>query len=562
MSPAPDRAKQRTNPGTAAISQWAPFRRRAFRALWVANLFSAIGTWIHQVGAAWLMTDLSPTPVLVSLVQAASGLAMFMFVLPAGVLADVLDRRRVLLASQVWLMLTAGILGLLTVSGGTTPALLLLFTFLMGTGGALMQPAWRAILPELVPREELPAAIDLTGLGVNVARAAGPAAGGLLVASAGAGAAFLLNAVTYLGVVFVVGGWKQTIGPGNLPAERFIGALRSGFRYARHTPQMTVVLTRLGLFVLPASSLWALLPLVARQELGTDAAGYGWILAAFGAGAVTGALTLGRLRSRLSLDRIATTGTAFFGVAMFGIAFERAWIPFLVAAYVAGIGWLHILATLNTAAQTVLPGWVRARGMALFILVFFLASTIGSMLWGAVASLIGLGPTIAAAGVGVLFGIAARFPFRIRDTVGLDLAPTRHWPAPTVAEPIEPREGPVLISVGYQVDPAKLAQFEAAMTDLRRRRRRSGAYFWDLFVDSADPDRHIEVFMVDSWAEHLRQHERVTALDREAESRVQACLVEGERPRVQHFLASKGWRSRLRQRQSAPGQSSDTSSSV
>lgn len=537
-----------------SVSQWSPLRHRTFRALWIANLFSALGTWVHQVGAAWLMTDLAPTPMLVSMVQAASGLAMFLFVLPAGVLADVLDRRRVLLASQLWLMLTAAVLGLLTVLDVTTPLLLLLFTFLMGTGGALMQPAWRAVLPELVPREELPAAIDLTGLGVNVARAMGPAAGGLLVASAGAGAAFLLNAVTYFGVVFVVAGWKRTIGPASLPAERFLGALRSGFRYARHTPQIAAVLVRLGLFVLPASSLWALLPLVARQELGTDAAGYGWILAAFGAGAVTGALTLGRLRTRLSLDRIATTGTLFFGVAMFGVAFERAWLPFLGAAYVAGIGWLHILATLNTAAQTVLPSWVRARGMALFVLVFFLASTIGSMLWGAVASLVGLGPTIAVAGGAVILGTAARFPFRIKDTVGLDLAPTRHWPAPTVAEPIEPQEGPVLISVGYQVDPAKLPQFEAAMADLRRRRRRSGAYFWDLFVDSADPDRHIEVFMVDSWAEHLRQHDRVTALDREAERRVQECLVEGERPRVQHFLASKGWRSRLRNRAASPRQ--------
>ena len=515
-------------------------------------MFSAIGTWIHQVGAAWLMTDLAPTPILVSLVQASAGLAMFLFVLPAGVLADVLDRRRVLLASQLWLMASAAVLGLLTITGGTTPALLLVFTFLMGTGGALMQPAWRAVLPELVPRRQLPAAIDLVGLGVNLARAVGPAVGGLLVANAGAGAAFLLNAATYMGVVFVVGGWRRPNVPGPAPAEQFVGALRAGIRYARHTPQMNAVLVRLGLFVLPASALWALLPLIARVELGTDAAGYGWILAAFGAGAVTGALTLGRLRQRLSLDRIATTGTLFFGAAMVGIALVRNWPLFLVLSWIAGIGWLHILTTLNTAAQTVLPSWVRARGMALFVLVFFLASTLGSMFWGAVASQLGLGVTILVAGVAVLIGAGSRYRFRIKNTVGLDLAPTRHWPAPTVAESIEPQEGPVLVSVGYKVDPAKLAEFEAAMADLRRRRRRSGAYFWDLFVDSADPDRHIEVFMVDSWAEHLRQHERVTALDRVAESRVQACLVQGEYPRVQHFLAARGWRSRLRPRKKDP----------
>jgi MFS family permease len=274
---------------------------------------------------------------------------------------------------------------------------------------------------------------------------------------------------------------------------------------------------------------------------------------------VTGALTLGRLRQRLSLDRIATTGTLFFGAAMVGIAVVREWIPFLAFSWIAGIGWLHILATLNTAAQTVLPSWVRARGMALFVLVFFLASTVGSTLWGAVASQFGLGVTIAVAGVSVAAGVVARSRFWIKDTVGLDLAPTRHWPAPTVAESIEPQEGPVLVSVGYQVDPAKLPQFEAAMSELRRRRRRSGAYFWDLFVDSADPNRHIEVFLVDSWAEHLRQHDRVTALDREAERRVQACLSEGEFPRVQHFLASKGWRSRLRQRAESPARRSEGS---
>jgi hypothetical protein len=188
--------------------------------------------------------------------------------------------------------------------------------------------------------------------------------------------------------------------------------------------------------------------------------------------------------------------------------------------------------------------------MALFILVFFLASTLGSILWGAVATQVGLGMAMAVAGSAVVVGTLARFRYRLKDTVGLDLAPTRHWPAPTVAESIEPEEGPVLVSVGYQVDSNKLREFEAAMSELRRRRRRSGAYFWDLFVDSADPDRHIEVFLVDSWAEHLRQHERVTALDRRAEERVQTCLVEGERPRIQHFLASKGWRSRLRYRDS------------
>lgn len=519
-----------------------------FRGLWIANVVSAVGVWIHQVAAAWLMTDLAPTPVMVALVQAAGGLAMFLFVMPAGVLADVLDRRRVLIAAQVWLILTAGTLGALTLAGRMTPLALLAFTFLMGVGGALTQPAWRAVLPEVVSREDLPGAIVLEGLGVNAARAVGPALGGALVALAGAGAAFLLNAFTYLGIFAVVLRWRRAHEPSDLPAERFAGAMRSGLRYVRHTPQMASVLVRMGLFILAASALWALLPLVARAELGFSAAGYGMILSAFGAGAVGGALTIGELRRRLSFDLIAAVATILFGLCLVGFGVTRATLPLLGLAFVAGAAWLHLLTTYNTAAQTVLPGWVRARGMSVYVLVFFAGTTVGSAVWGAVADRIGLGPALVVAGASVVAGLAARLRFRIKDTAGLNLAPTRHWPAPMLAEGVEPDEGPVLVSVEYPVDPARLGAFEEAMADLRRRRRRSGAYYWELFVDSADPHRHIEVFMVDSWAEHMRQHDRVTELDRAAEERARACLREGETTRVQHFLASRGWRSRLRAR--------------
>lgn len=492
------------------------------------------------------MTDLAPTPVLVALVQAAGGLAMFLFVMPAGVLADVLDRRRVLVVAQVWLVVTAGTLGALTLAGRMTPAALLAFTFLMGIGGALTQPAWRAVLPEVVSREDLPSAIVLEGLAVNAARAVGPALGGVLVALAGAGAAFLLNSFTYLGIFGVVVRWRREPEPSDLPAERFAGAMRSGLRYVRHTPQMASVLVRMGLFILAASALWALLPLVARVELGFSAAGYGLILSSFGAGAVGGALTIGELRRRLSFDRIAEVATILFGLCLVGIGITRLTLPLLGLAFVAGAAWLHLLTTFNTAAQTVLPGWVRARGMSMYVLVFFAGTTIGSVLWGAVADRAGLGPALVAAGVAVIGGLSARLRFRIKDTAGLNLAPTRHWPAPLTAEGVEPDEGPVLVSVEYPVDPARLVEFEEAMADIRRRRRRSGAYYWELFVDSADPNRHVEVFLVDSWAEHMRQHERVTELDRAAEDRARACLRDGGTTRTRHFLASRGWRSRLR----------------
>ncbi|MDT8436921.1 MAG: MFS transporter [Gemmatimonadota bacterium] len=538
------RGRRGADPGVTP-GTWAPLGSRLFRGLWIANLVSSVGTWVHQVAAAWLMTELAPTPVLVALVQAASGLGMFLVVLPAGVLADVLDRRRVLLFAQAWLLLTAASLGALALGGRISPGGLLLFTFLMGVGGALMQPAWRAVLPEVVPPAQLPSAIVLEGLGVNAARALGPALGGALVAAAGPGAAFLLNSVTYLGILAVVLRWRRDVPADGLPAERFLGALRGGFRYVRHSPQMAAVLVRMGLFITAGSALWALLPLVARQELGFSAAGYGAILSAFGAGAVGGALTLGGIRRRLPFDRIAGVATVLFGLALAALGLVRVPAVFLALCFVAGAAWLHLLTTFNTAAQTVLPGWVRARGMSLYVLVFFAGTTAGSILWGAVADRIGLSATLVAAGLAVLAGTPARLRFRIRDTAGLNLASTRHWPAPQLAEPVEPEEGPVMVSVEYPVDPERRTEFEAAMRDLHRRRRRSGAYYWELFVDSADPDRHIEVFLVDSWAEHLRQHERVTELDRQAEERARACLRKGARPRVQHFLAARGWRSRF-----------------
>jgi hypothetical protein len=346
--------------------------------------------------------------------------------------------------------------------------------------------------------------------------------------------------------VVVVTRWRRPREESELPAERFFGALRTGLRYVRHTPQMASVLVRLGLFVGAGSALWALLPLVARQELGLGAAGYGGILGCFGLGAVTGAVTLARVRKRLSLDRIVGAATLLFAAAMAGLGTLRLLGPFLVAAFLSGAGWLYLLATYNTAAQTVLPGWVRARGMALYVLVFFGGTTVGSVVWGVVAEHAGVGPALVIAAAGVAVGLAARLRFRIRDTEGLDLSPTRHWPAPALSANVDPDEGPVLVSAEYSVDPEKREAFETAMADLRRRRRRSGAYYWELFVDSADPDRYIEIFMVDSWAEHLRQHERVTEMDRAAEARVHACLRGDGRPRVQHFLAARGWRSRLR----------------
>jgi len=500
---------------------------------------SYVGTWVQQVAAQWLMTDLAPDPVMVALVQAATGLAMFALVVPAGALADLVDRRKILIGCQVWQLLVAAGLGVLTVGGWVTPWTLLLFTLLLGFGAAVNQPAWNAVLPELVPREELPSAIVSTSVGVNVARAVGPALGGALVASVGAGVAFLANAASYLGLVGVLVRWRRPAEETGLPAEPFPGAVRSGLRYVRHTPQMVSVLVRVGLFVFAGSALWALLPLVARQRLGLSAGGFGLVVTAFGIGAVSGAAALGPLRRRLSMDLVVTVSTVVFGLSLAAVGEVRLFLPFLAVTFVAGGAWLNLLSGFNTAAQTVLPSWVRARGMSLYVLVFFGGTTAGSIAWGAAAGRWGLPAALTAAGALVLLGVLARGRWHIVETEGLDLSPTRHWPAPILAEEVEHGRGPVLVTVEYEVAAGRHRAFEEAMADVGRRRRRSGAYYWGLFEDSSDPDRYTEVFLVASWAEHLRQHERVTGLDRDAEARAQANLEPGTRPAVRHHLAAR-----------------------
>ncbi len=523
---------------TVATSPWTPFRHPVFRAIWAANVVSYVGTWVQQVAAQWLMTDLAPRPIMVALVQAATGLAMFTLVVPAGALADLVDRRRVLLWAQVWQLLAAGTLGVLTVLGWITPWSLLLFTLLLGFGAAVNQPAWTAILPELVPRDELPSAIVSSSVGVNIARAVGPALGGVLVATAGAGVAFLANAASYLGLVGVLGRWKRPAESRELPREPFPGAVRTGVRYVRHTPQMVSVLVRVGLFVFAGSALWALLPLVARQRLGLSAGGFGLVVTAFGIGAVSGAVVLGPLRRRLTLDRVVTVSIVVFGVCLAAVGQVRDLGPFLAIVFAAGGAWLNLLSGFNTAAQTVLPSWVRARGMSLYVLVFFGGTTVGSILWGVVAGRVGLPGALAAAGAVVVLGVVVGGRFRIRETEGLDLSPTRHWPAPILSEEVEHDRGPVLVTVDYHVAAGRHQAFEAAMADVGRRRRRSGAYYWDLFADSSDPDRYVELFLVQSWAEHLRQHARVTALDQAAEARAEDYLAPGTRPLIRHHLAA------------------------
>jgi MFS family permease len=513
-------------PPAAAPSAWSPLRNSLFRWLWIASVASNVGTWLQNVGASWLMTSLTPSPTLVALVQAATSLPSFLLALPAGALADVLDRRRLLLLTQGWMALAAGALGIMTLAGSAGPTSLLVFTFLLGLGSAANAPAWQAIMPELVPRSELPGAIALNSIGFNIARAAGPALGGLLVAAAGEGWTFILNAVSFVGVIVVLYRWKRPEAEVLLPGERVLGAMRTGLRYVRHSPEVLAPIVRGSSFILCASSLWALLPLVAK-DLHRGAAGYSLLLTAMGIGAVTGAMFLPRLKRSYSSSLVISASTVVFAATTVALALVRSFPALLAAMFAAGAAWLALLSTVNVAVQTVVPSWVRARALSVYLLVFYAGFSLGSPLWGGLAEHFGTALALCLAAGGMLVGMVATHRLQLQTGDALNLAPTREMPAPRVAFDPEPDRGPVLVSVEYHVDPADLAEFNLAMSRVRLIRLRDGAMEWSLYADAGEADVYAEVFLVESWLEHLRQHERGTIAD-------QDILTQ---PAVRHYVA-------------------------
>jgi MFS family permease len=515
---------------------WAPLGRPVFRALWIAGLASNLGTWIQNVGAAWLMMSLAPEPLIVSLVQVASSLPFFLLAIPAGALADVVDRRRLALVALGWLAAAAALLGALTLAGWAGPTTLLAFTFALGVGSALLGPTLAAIFPELVAREEIEPAVSLNSISMNVARAAGPALGGVVVAAAGAGATFALNAASFVAVMVVLYRWQRPEPERKLPPEELFGAMRAGVRYVRHSPPLRAVLVRTGSFVLPASAVWALLPLYARDTLGLGPAGYGLLLGFFGIGAVASGVALPRIRARLGVERLATFAALVFALSQLALDAFQALAPVAVALAVAGGAWLTLLSTLTTAAQMTIPSWVRARALATHMLVLFGGLAAGSAAWGVLAGIVGVPHSFGLSALAIALGRALTWRRRLPADTKLDLAPAPIWPDPAVLRPFETDRGPALVTIEYQIDPADSDGFARAMRELGAIRLRDGAIRWGLWDDVAEPGQFLESFVVESWLEHLRQHERVTAADRAVQAIAHAYHRGGNPPRVRHFV--------------------------
>jgi MFS family permease len=526
--PVPDRP--------APPSALAPLARPVFRALWIAALVSNVGFWMQSVGAVWQVGTVSSSAALVALVQTTISLPIVLLALPAGAAADVFDRRRMLLATQSWMLISAAALCLATVLGVASPAVVLGLTFMLGLGNAANAPAWQATIPELVGggRLLLPA-VALNSAGFNIGRAVGPAIGGLVVAAAGPAAVFGLNAVSYLGVLAVLWRWRRRPQDDLGAGEQVLGAIGAGVRYVRFAPPLRAVLVRTALFILPASALWALLPVVARGRLGLDATGFGLLLGALGIGSVAGAAALPKLRRAVPIDRRVVAGTGLYALSTVALALLDSPALVFVAMVAAGLAWLAILTSFNVATQTAVPRWVRARALAVYLLVFQGGLAAGSALWGVAAGRLGEGTALLAAAASFGLGMVAALRWRLQGIGALDLTPSVRPEPVTVVEP-DPEDGPVLVLIRYRIDPGQAEEFATAMRAMRRVRRRDGAYRWGVFEDVADPGCFVETYVVRSWAEHLRQHERFTAEDLAVRDRIRSFHVGEDPPVVSHFI--------------------------
>ncbi|MCW2238586.1 MFS transporter [Azospirillum canadense] len=515
---------------------FAPLRNRLFAVLWAATVLGNIGTFMRDVASAWLVLDLSGSPATVALIQAAGSLPIFLLAIPAGVLSDILDRRRMLIVIQIGLGCVSLALLLQAAAGTASVMSIVGLTFLGGIGAALMAPVWQSIVPELVPRSELKGAVALNSLGINISRAIGPAAGGAILTAFGAAVTYGVDLLTYVAVIIALFWWKRQPDARDELSEQFGGALRAGLRYARASRELHRVFLRAGLFFACASALWALLPIVASKILGGGPGFYGLLLGAVGAGAIGGAVLLPRVRDRVGQDGLMLGASVITALVMVFLALAPprwAAIPILL---VAGAAWIAVLTTLNATTQSILPNWVRGRGLALYLTVFNGALTAGSLAWGALAEAIGVPATLWAGAAGLL--LVAAVVHRVRLPAGeADLMPSNHWPEPLTAEPIRGDRGPVMITIEYRIATEDQDRFLAALHRVAEERRRDGAYAWGVSQDSGDPERVLEWFFVESWAEHQRQHRRVSRADADLQEEARAFHRGTEPPAVAHFLA-------------------------
>lgn len=507
-----------------------PLEGPVFRSLWFAWLAANMTMWMNDVASAWLMTTLTDSAVMVALVQSASTLPVFLLGLPSGALADISDRRLYLASTQLWVAAVSLLTAALAFANALSAELLLGLTFLNGIGLAMRWPVFAAIVPEVVTKGQLPAALALNGISMNLSRVVGPTVAGALLAGAGTAWVFVLNAVVAAGALVVILRWRSVKRQTTLPGERFFGAVRIGLQHVRESPRMRAVTLRVFLFSLQMSALVALMPLVARRLSGAGPGMFTLLLATMGTGAIAAALLMPRWRARLGRDQIVLWGSLMHAAASGVVALAPAtWIA-LPAIFIVGMAWISTANTLSTAAQLALPNWVRARGMSVYQMALMGGTALGAMLFGSVAARFGVQAAIVSAAVAgvLLLPIVRRWSVGGKD-VNLDLVPATEVMEPVTA--VQPDEGPVMVTVEYHINPAHAAEFVQVMHLTRAARLRRGALSWGLFRDTAIQGCYLEYFLHENWLEHQRRLERFTAADAELRERRLAFHI-GEQPPV------------------------------
>jgi MFS family permease len=513
-----------------------PLQHTTFRSIWVANLVSSFGALIQGVGAAWMMTALTNSVDLVALVQASTSLPIMLFSLLGGAIADNFPRRRVMLVAQFFMLAVSALLTLSALLGLITPWLLLTFTFLIGCGTALNNPSWQASVGDLVPRSSVGSAVALNSIGFNLSRSLGPAVGGIIVAVAGAAAAFAVNLVSYLGLLFVLLRWKPAPAPAGLPREAVGAAMFAGIRYMALSPQLGKVLVRSFIFGLTASSVLALLPVVASQIPGGGPLVYGLLLGAFGLGAVGGALISARLAEQFSSEAIVRL--AFLGFAICAAVTGLSPSPWLtgVALLLGGACWVLALTLFNVTVQLSTPRWVVGRSLSLYQTATFAGLAAGSWLWGVAGEEFGVSNALVASAIALVVGAGVGLVLSIPPRVLLDLDPANRWQEPQIALPIEPRSGPIVISIEYKIRPQDVREFLRVMADRKRVRMRDGAREWVLRRDLSETDVWVESYKSPTWTEYARHNQRLTHADEVIGEQLRKLHQGPERPVVRRMI--------------------------
>jgi MFS family permease len=533
---------EHSNEAAAALSEdsrsaFAPLRRPVFRMLWLTWMAANTSMWMNDVAAAWLMTSLGPSPLWVALVQSASTLPVFMLGLPSGAFADILDRRRYFMMTQFWVAGVASIICVTVMMGWMTAPLLLALTFANGVGLAMRWPVFAAIVPELVPRSQLPAALALNGVALNASRIIGPLVAGAIIASAGSAWVFLLNAALSLGAAFIIMRWRREHKESPLGRERLASAMRVGVQFVWQSSRMRAVLLRISLFFLHSTALLALLPLLARALPGGAAGTFTILLASMGSGAIVAALLIVRIRALMPAQTLLLAGTALQSAGTVMAAFAPNIYLAVPAMFLAGVAWITVANSLTVSAQMVLPDWVRARGMSIYQMALMGSTAAGAALWGQIATWTNIHDSLAIAAVSgvILMAVAQRLV--VDRGIEEDLTPSRVFKVPHAEAP--PQSGRIQVNIEYHIDPARSDEFLAVMQESRRSRLRQGALDWQLLRDLYDPSRYVEQITDESWTEHLRRFDRVTAADVQLCDRKFAFHIGEEPPLVTRLLIER-----------------------